>query len=126
MPKRKREGKEEEEKKVITTLYERWDADMILSVSELVLDPQTEGVVSAIATEMTPSLSNPAPMTRRMVSYTARDFKEGRVYGQGLQGVSGWIRRLCSYKYYHDLDIVNAAQHYSIRSWRSHLVRALR
>ena len=100
MPKRKRDCEEEEEKKVITTLYERWDADMILSVSELVLDPQTEGVVSAIATEMTPSLSNPAPMTRRMVSYTARDFKEGRVYGQGLQGVSGWIRRLCSYKYY--------------------------
>ena len=79
MPKRKRDCEEEEEKKVIATLYERWDADMIHSVGELVLDPQNEGVVSAIATEITLPLSNPTPKTRRVVSYTARDFKEGRV-----------------------------------------------
>ena len=109
MPKRKREKEEKEEETVDAVLYERWDSDMILSINELVLDPQTEAVVSAIASEMTPSLSNPAPKARRMVKYTAREFKEGRVYGQGLQGVSGWIRRLCSYRYYHDLDIVNAA-----------------
>jgi len=105
MPKRKRE--EEEEDKWAATLYERWDADMILSINELVLVPEVEGVVSEIAAEMTMSLQNPAPSARRMVSYTAREFKEGRVYGKGLQGVGGWIRRLCSFKCYHDLDIVN-------------------
>lgn len=110
MPKRKRnKEKEDEEAKVATVLYERWDSDMVLSINELVLDPQTESLVSVIASEMTPSLLNPAPRARRAVTYTSREFEEGRVYGHGLQGVSGWIRRLCSYQYYHDLDIVNAA-----------------
>ena len=27
--------------------------------------------------------------------------------GGGLQSVSGWVRRLCAHKFYHDLDIVN-------------------
>ena len=31
----------------------------------------------------------------------------GRVYAQGLQTVPGWVRRLCAYKHYHDIDIVN-------------------
>lgn len=36
---------------------------------------------------------------------------EGRLFahqsGGGFQSVSGWVRRLCSHKFYHDLDIVN-------------------
>lgn len=31
----------------------------------------------------------------------------GRVFGPGLQRAPGWVRRLCSHKYYHDVDIVN-------------------
>jgi hypothetical protein len=106
MPKQKRED-DEEIAEVAAVLYERWDSDMIMSINELVLDPQTEAVVSALAAEMRPSLSNPDPTIRRIVSYSAREFKKGRVYGQGLQGVGGWIRRVCSYRYYHDLGIVN-------------------
>lgn len=34
-------------------------------------------------------------------------YKGGRVYGKGLQRTKGWIRRLCSHKFYWDLDLVN-------------------
>jgi hypothetical protein len=106
MPKRTRS---EDEEKVAATLYERWNSDMLLSISELLLDSSTEAVVSAVASEMTISRCNPHPRSRRAVSYSAREFEEGRVYGCGLQGCAGWIRRLCSYRYYHDLDIVNCS-----------------
>ena len=112
MPKRKNENKEdkEEEGNVAAILHERWDVDVLTSINQLVLNPSIDANISAIASEFATSLSNPSPQSRRSVSYSATtDFKEGRVYGQGLQGVSGWIRRLCSYKYYHDLDIANCA-----------------
>jgi hypothetical protein len=100
MPKRKRQ----EEKPIAAILYERWDYDKLQHINELVLDSRTEYTVTAVATEMKIS-----PLSRRSVSYTSREFKEGRVYGTGLQGCSGWIRRLCSFRYYHDLDMVNSA-----------------
>ena len=85
-------------------LWERWDHDMLMSISELVLDPRNEAVVAKIVKEMTRN-----PTSRRRVQYAPSDFEDGRVYGSGLQGVCGWIRRLCSFKYYHDLDIENCA-----------------
>ena len=46
--------------------------------------------------------------TTRRVDYFAKEYKEGRVYGQGYQSVPGWIRRICAHKYYMDIDMVNA------------------
>ena len=97
MPKRARS--EDDGKKVAAVLYERWDTDMLLAINELVLEPHTESVVAAVVSSLTLSLKNPQPRTCRAVSYSAREFDEGRVYGQGLQGCGGWIRRLCSYKF---------------------------
>jgi phage/plasmid-associated DNA primase len=49
------------------------------------------------------------------VSYKpGKGFEEGRVYARGsdsngLQGMEGWIRRILSYRYMHDLDMANCA-----------------
>ena len=45
---------------------------------------------------------------RRRVDYRAGKFKEGRLYGEGLQSIKRAVRRLCSHEYYIDIDIQNA------------------
>jgi hypothetical protein len=99
--------KKQESAAVVVTLHERWDTDMLRSINELVLEPAVESVVIKACREMTCGVAGSDPRTRRSVSYSAREFANGRVYGKGLQGVSGWIRRLCANQYYHDVDIVN-------------------
>ena len=85
--------------------YERWDFDRLSAIAELTLDPQTEAVVHEVYTEL-----KTTGKTRLKVSYKpTSDFKEGRVYGKGLQGTNGAIRRLCAGDFYHDLDMVNCA-----------------
>jgi hypothetical protein len=102
MPKRKRDDKAAG-RKVAAVLYERWDTDALAHINELCLDFQTEAVVKKVAIAM----RHPDANMHRAVSYTAREFAEGRVYGQGLQGCSGWIRRICTNKFYHHIGVVN-------------------
>ena len=85
-------------------LYERWDFNRLSSIAELGLDPATEAVVSGVYSQLKENAS-----TRLGVTYSARDFKQGRVYGKGLQGVNGSVRRLCSGEFYHDIDMANCA-----------------
>ena len=89
------------------TLTERWDVDMlntILGRRDLFIDKQGEFTVLE-------SISNNINFGELRVSYNysnkSINRKWGRVYGKGLQSVNGWIRRLCSHQYYHDIDIVN-------------------
>ena len=103
-PPRKKQKRGEQAGLSVVVFWERRDHDMLMSIIELVLDPRNEAVVAKIVKEMTRN-----PTSRRRVHYTPSDFEDGRVYGSGLQGVCGWIRRLCSFKYYHDLDIENCA-----------------
>jgi hypothetical protein len=104
MTKRKRDDKTKAtETPAAAVLYEKWDTDALAHIWELCLDFQTEAVVKKVAIAM----RHPDANMHRAVTYTAREFAERRVYGQGLQGCSGWIRRMCTYKFYHDIDIVN-------------------
>ena len=103
-PTRKRKKKGEQAGLSVDGLWERWDPDMLMSINQLVLDPINEAVVAKIAKEM---MMNPTSRRRVQYAPSDSDYEDGRVYGSGLQSVSGWIRRLCSFKYYHDLDIEN-------------------
>ena len=86
-------------------LYERWNFGRLAAIAELVLDPATESVVGSVYADLKTTKS-----TRLRVSYTSRgEFKQGRVYGKGLQGVKGTIRRLCAGEYYHDIDMANCS-----------------
>jgi hypothetical protein len=104
--KRQQEEKEKVEKEPVQTviLYERWHFDRLSTIAELTLDPQTEAVVSAVLRRFKQTGG-----TRLCVPYTAREFKQGRVYGNGLQGVTGWIRRICAGPFYHDIDMSNCS-----------------
>jgi hypothetical protein len=92
----------DDEAETTIVLYERWDFDKLASICELVMDPSKERLITSIFSSMLAARS-----TRRMVKYTPKAYKDGRLYGTGLQGVCGWIRRICSYAFYHDVDIVN-------------------
>ena len=104
MPKRKREEEKEQEKTYIC-LSEKWDQDKLIALNELVLDACDEKIISEILQEM-----QSEPLSRRALTYTpSKKFPEGRLYSfLGYQSCPGWIRRLCSYQFYHDIDISNA------------------
>ena len=92
----------EDEAETTIVLYERWDFDKLASICELVMDPNKERLITCILSSMLATRS-----ARRMVKYTPKSYADGRLYGTGLEGVCGWIRRICAYAYYHDIDIVN-------------------
>lgn len=99
------------------TLQELWDFDMVANILERKssflresgeLDYEAEALLMAIrgvapASRSTQAVAVEYYMPEASVSSGIR----GRVTGQGLMGAPGWIRRLCSHKYYHDVDIVN-------------------
>jgi hypothetical protein len=96
------DDKIEDDAETTIVLYERWDFDKLASICELVMDPSKERLITSIFSSMLAARS-----TRRMVKYAPKSYKDGRLYGTGLQGVCGWIRRICSHAFYHDVDIVN-------------------
>ena len=86
-------------------MIEKWDLATLQRIANLeVEDPKTkclnqilqeikvDGDVGFLTVRYKPSLSAPF----------------GRLYGYpSLQSVPGWVRRLCSHKYYHDIDVEN-------------------
>lgn len=103
MPKRKHSDESAtEDKPIVLTLHERWDVNRFNSIKELVLSPEVEDDLNAMA----PSVNSQTSGYRR-VDYRTGKFERGRLYGQGLQSISRWIRRLCAGKQYSDIDIVN-------------------
>jgi hypothetical protein len=109
MPKRHASGDQKQQRPVaVIILYERWDTEALESIRELVMDRATEGVVEAIASDFA-IVKGQLPPTFRKVEYRPAEFAGGRIYGTGLQSCAGFIRRICGYKFYHDLDIVNAS-----------------
>ena len=110
MPKRKREQKGEgaPTQPFELSLEERWDTDVVNSLMELVLNSRSEDVLGHVAQQLQAQKGSQFPGSRVRVTYKpSEDFPQGRVYGKGFQGAPKWIRRLCSYKYYHDLDMMN-------------------
>ena len=114
MPRTKKRKLEEEQDEPVATLYERWDVDALRSIAELALEHEVDDVVCSI-------LSGLTRKTRRVVQYRPGKFQEGRLYGTGYQGVSGWIRKICGHKFYHDIDISNCALclMYKMSLWRN-------
>ena len=105
--KRANEAKDEDEEGPSEPVFvgsERYDADAVRHISELVLDETVEAAINAIDSFATFGME-----TRRKVEYNPPEsFKFGRVYGTGLQSLAGWARRIIAHKYYHDIDMVNA------------------
>ena len=98
----KKKQKKEAQKRF---LYEVWPIDKLEHICELSLDPATETRVTKLLGRLTE-----AKTTRMAVPYApTAEFPEGRIYGNGLQGVSGWIRRICAHETYHDIDMENCA-----------------
>ena len=102
MPRKKRKLEEEHIEPPVATLLERWNVDALESIVELALTPEKEHIVSTVLSEMSRN-------TYRKVEYRPGEFKDGQIYGIGYQGCPGWIRRICGYLYYHDIDIKNCA-----------------
>jgi len=114
MPKRKTATEttpdgEEKKQNMSVVLYERRDKDALMHISELQLPPEIEGPIDAVTTGYATTLKKGTQKLkfRDMVVYSPSEYEKGRVYGQGLQSISGWVRRIVSYKFYHDIDIVN-------------------
>lgn len=85
------------------TLHERVDFAALSRVARLALDPGDRALVGRMLRGFKSGL------TSWKVVYKPSSFKEGRLYGSGLQCLKGWIRRILSHKYYHDIDIRNCA-----------------
>ena len=109
MPKRQASGVNKPELPPATiTLFERWDTEALASIRELAMIPAIESVVETIAGDFVHAKGE-LPPTFRKVPYRPAEFKEGRLYGTGLQSCPGFVRRICAHKYYHDIDIANAS-----------------
>jgi hypothetical protein len=79
---------------------ERWDSLMLDKILMLPSnDPSLDAMLRVIKTKINKD--------RMQVTYKRSEINIGRLYGTGLQSVSSFVRRLCSHKYYHDLDIKN-------------------
>jgi hypothetical protein len=87
---------------------ERWDYRRLQHINELIMPLANCQLVSDVLQDFTPTIKNPNPPPFRCVRYSyGDDYTWGRIYGRGLQSCPGWIRRICSHAYYHDLDFVN-------------------
>ena len=96
-------GADKPEKPIVATFYERLDVQMFNSILELVLPREIEEMLED---KLRYEVNNTSSSYRK-VEYHKGKFAKGRIYGTGLQSVPGWIRRLCAYQYYIDIDIVN-------------------
>lgn len=94
------------------TLRERWDlrrVKQILSRPSNMLDndgnydSELEGLLQEIQSDGREMVTVNYYAPEKSLPYNI----SGRVFAQGLQTVPGWVRRLCSHQYYHDIDIVN-------------------
>ena len=87
-------------------LSEKWDFRMLLRiVSEADLDANTMRSLLQLVAAL-----RQQPDRTAVLATTYRHAKGtpfGRLYAHptGLQGVPGWVRRLCGHTYYHDIDI---------------------
>lgn len=90
------------------TMYEQWDVNMldhILRRKEH-LDPTHVSLLEHVQRELSPS-------GLLKVDYSFGKWSQlsgycgGRIMGKGAQRAPGWVRRLCTHKYYKDLDISN-------------------
>ena len=105
MPKRKRECTKSDTPKtsdnpIVMTLWERWIVATFNSIREFIMPPQLEERITMLSSSI-----NDPNTGRRRVDYRAGKFKQGRLYGEGLQSIKRAVRRLCSHEYYIDLDI---------------------
>jgi hypothetical protein len=83
-----------------TSKVEKWDTLMLDKILMLPSnDPRLDTMLRIIRTKINKD--------RMEVFYKRAETNIGRLYGTGLQSVSSFVRRLCSHKYYHDLDIKN-------------------
>ena len=106
MPKRKRECKDTpttDDNPIVMTLWERWNVATFNSIRELIMSPELEERITMLSSSI-----NDPNTGRRRVDYRAGKFKDGRLYGEGLQSIKRETRRLCAHEYYIDLDIKNA------------------
>jgi hypothetical protein len=107
---KKRARKDDDEEGKETPVYiahEQRDLSVLGHIHELRLPIDVDRVVTAMYSEMS-RCKVPDRTARTPVEYVPAEYKAGRLYGNGLQGVSGWIRRIIGYKFYHDVDIKNA------------------
>ena len=80
-----KDGDEEEQSEPVFVGSERYDADAVRHISELVLEETVEAAINAIDSFATFGME-----TRRKVEYNPPEsFKFGRVYGTGLQSLAG-------------------------------------
>ena len=104
---REEEDDDEEETPPVYLAHEHRDLNVLGHIHELRLDPVTDTAVTAMYSDMM-GYKAAERTARTAVGYRPGGFLDGRIYGPGLQGVSGWIRRILAYKYYHDVDMKNA------------------
>jgi hypothetical protein len=107
-----REGasdEEEDEKPPTVTMKEKMDKNALMHMFELEIDDSTQGRIEDLAVDIISMHKAKVAMPRTMktVVYAPSEYAEGRLYGNGLQSIAGWVRRFLSYKYYHDIDMVN-------------------
>jgi hypothetical protein len=114
MPKRSRSP--ESRKPIALSMFERWNVDTFNEICELVLPPDVESVLDRIKQEINKKT------TRRRVDYRKGDFDEGRLYATGYQSISSWIRRLCAYQFYSEVDLVNCGPVLFVHVLREHNV----
>ena len=99
------------------SLYEKWDLQAVQNIlsrpcSLLNEDGEFDGKLQKLLQNINAGGNNNTHVGIVNVAYHSRKEAvlfniQGRVYGQGFQGVPRWVRRLCANKYYHDVDIVN-------------------
>ena len=99
-----------EKKKNPIILFERWDVDKLIHISELVLKSEVERGVAEVLRQFRENIHKGYSHLRTHYEPSC-DFREGRLYAgsAGLQTIPSWIRRICSVEYYHDVDMSNAA-----------------
>lgn len=105
--KKRSRAEDEPEVQPVFVAHELRDLTVLGHIHELRLPMDVDRAVTSMYSQMMDC--KVAHRTERTpVEYRPAEFKDGRLYGAGLQCVSGWIRRILGYKYYHDVDMKNA------------------
>ena len=101
------------------TLEEKWDIDVLGDIlkrrSSLIneegeFDASLYRTLQEIYVELRKQSNSGTYRVNYYASESAVAFKiDVRVFGNGLQSVPGWVRRLCGHRFYHDVDIENCA-----------------
>ena len=87
------------------SLTEKWDLPMLFRIANLgASDPKIDSLLHV--TQDIQCYGDVGLLTVRYKASKAAPL--GRLYAHpSLQSTSGWIRRLCAHKFYHDVDIEN-------------------